>query len=232
MNQKTRSCPLTIHFTAGVLAASLSTCSAFASPVDWSDGFLLQTAGGLVNPAVLVGFNPQPEPPAYAGETQFSIVGGAAQLVVTDVSNPVGGLQNFQFLFGVASNAGPLQSFTVPPDPINDFRVGFSIDAGGVPVDLSAIVDVQSSSGGGIAPGSAVAFNPQPEPPAFGLGGFETYGLDFGVTSLSDVTLTLRIVDAAGEQLDLRAIPEPATLGMSLLALMAFGAASHRCRAG
>lgn len=219
MNKKTRSCPLTIHFTAGVLAVSLLTCSAFASPVDWSDSFLLQTSGGLVNPAVLVGFNPQPEPPAYTSETQLSIVGGAAQLVVTDVSNPMVGLQNFQFLFGVAANAGPLRSFVVPSDPINDFRLDFSINTGGGPVDFSAIVDVQSSSGGRIAPGSEVAFNPQPEPPALGLGGFETYGLDFGLTSLSDVTLTLHILDAAGAQVDLRAIPEPAAIVLCSLAV-------------
>ena len=65
-----------------------------------------------------------------------------------------------------------------------------------------------------MAPGSAVAFNPQPEPPATGFGIFGTYGLDFAVTMLSDVTLTLRIFDADGFQLNLVAVPEPASLAI------------------
>lgn len=38
--------------------------NAFASPADWSTSFLLQTTGGPIYPALLVTFNPQPEPPA------------------------------------------------------------------------------------------------------------------------------------------------------------------------
>jgi hypothetical protein len=215
---------------AGFLAAAALPHAASATPADWSSGFALQTAGGVVNPAILVAFNPQPEPPAYVGETLFSTVGGAAQLTVTGVSNPAGGPpQNFQFLFGVASLLGP-SAISFPPDPIKDFSIAFTIDAGGIPVAFTAEVDVTSSSGGGPAPGTAVAFNPQPEPPALGLGDFETYGLDFAVTSLSDVTLTLRILDAVGNQLDLTPIPEPATFALFGFGLAGLGFARHRER--
>jgi hypothetical protein len=77
---------------------------AVPSKPDWSNSIALRTIGGVVNPAVLIGFNPQPEPPAYIGDTLFSLPGGAAQFTITGVSNPPGGTpQNFQFLFGVAS---------------------------------------------------------------------------------------------------------------------------------
>jgi hypothetical protein len=219
-----------IFSAAGLLAISLLPRDASASPADWSSSFLMQTTGGVVNPAMLVAFNPQPEPPLWTGETLSSIVGGELRQKVTEVSNPAVGLQNFQFLFGVASNAGPLRSITFPPDPINDFRIAFSVDAGGAPVDFTAIVDVQSSSGGMMSPGSAVAFNPQPEPPAFGFGGFETYGLDFGVTSLSDVTLTVRIEDANGNRLNLVAIPEPGSLSLCVVAAAGLGMLRRSCR--
>ena len=138
------------------------------------------------------------------------------------MENPVGGLQLFRFLFDVGADAGPV-TVGHPPDPIHDFRFGFSIDVGGAPVDFTAVIDVFSTSGGVIAPGSEVSFNPQPEPPADGLFG-AGYGMDFGVTSLSDVTLSLRILDASGAALGLLRVPEPGTLALSGLVLLALTA--------
>lgn len=214
---------LTIVLITLVLGASLTLKNASASEANWSTGFLMETTGGTVNPALLVAFNPQPEPPAWTGETTSALVGGRLPTVleqkVTNISNPEEGLQNFQFLFAVASDAGSVLPI-IPPDPINEFRIGFSIIDGRSLGDFTAVVDVQSSSGGVMAPGSELMFNPQPEPPAFGFENWATYGLDFGMTSLSDVTLTVRIEDSAGNPLNLAAIPEPATQGMFLVALL------------
>ena len=218
----------TAFLAATILGCTAIAHSASASPVDWGKTFLLQTTGGTVNPGVLVGFNPQPEPPAFG--TLFSINDGVAELTITGVSNPVGGPpQGFQFLFGAAAPGGKT-GVVYPPDPINDFRIAFGIDFASGQSAFTAIVDVQSSSGGGIAPGSDVMFNPQPEPPATGFGNFDTYGLDFAMASLSDVTLTLRILDAAGNQLDLVAVPEPASAVMFGLALSGFGLVAWRRR--
>lgn len=50
--------------TFGWALATLSLApSATAASVDWSEAFALQARGAGLDPAVLVGFDPQPEPP-------------------------------------------------------------------------------------------------------------------------------------------------------------------------
>lgn len=214
------STPLTrktlLSLTALILLASIaSPRHAAASPANWGDGFPLLTVGGPVNPGVLVGFNPQPEPPGTAA-TLFTLVGGEAKLTIPNISDPPGAKQNFQFLLGVSSTQG---TPVITADPGTPFRVAFSIDLGSSAADFTAIVDVMSASGGVVALGSAVAFNPQPEPP----GGAVGYGVDFNMTSLSDVTLTLRIEDGAGNLVPLVVAPVPAVPGVSVwgMALLA-----------
>ncbi|MEX0887164.1 MAG: PEP-CTERM sorting domain-containing protein [Phycisphaeraceae bacterium] len=204
---------VTAQLAIGLAVSLAPGTDVTASPADWSKAVLLQTQGGVVNPGVLVGFNPQPEPPAYTGQTLFSVVDGVAQFTITDITNPDVGFQNFQFLFGVAGADGVAWSVDYPPDPINDFNIAFTRPGTTGLIGYHALIDVQSTSGGIMSPDSAVAFNPQPEPPAFGDGAFDTYGLDFGINSLSDVTLTVSITDLAGNAVDLVVVPEPATLG-------------------
>ena len=54
---------ITQRYLASLLFASIAMVAApHAGAVMWGDAFALQGAGGCINPAMLVSFNPQPEP--------------------------------------------------------------------------------------------------------------------------------------------------------------------------
>jgi hypothetical protein len=82
--------------------------------------------------------------------------------------------------------------------------------------------------GGVVNPAVLIGFNPQPEPPALGLGDFETLSVDFTVTTPLDVTLTLHIEDAQGNRLALTAVPAPASALLFAVALVLLGCARQR----
>lgn len=198
---------------AAIALVLAATVGARAGAVNWDHAFALQGSGGLVNPGVLIGFNPQPEPPARLTELDLSYPPDPV-LVLRDQENPVGGQQLFD-VFLALGHPGMQFSFAGPVQ-VNKTTVQTQArDATG-----SALFDIQfeivSSSAGIVDPASLVGFNPQPEPPAGYLGGF---GMTFGVDSLSDVFLTLRVFDAAGTQLSFTAVPAPG--GLALLALPA-----------
>ena len=71
--------------------------SATAASVDWSEAFALQARGAGIDPAVLVGFDPQPEPPATARAVLDLADRTSPILVLRDQSNPPGALQLFDF---------------------------------------------------------------------------------------------------------------------------------------
>jgi PEP-CTERM motif len=118
------------------------------------------TAGpsGYINPGVLVGFNPQPDPP-----------GDNAMPDLTNPYEPVftqPGVGEFTILFGIHDSAGSPVSFDLPTGgPI------YNSDKGEYEYNFLAAVGSQGFSVvldlGGFD-GSWQGFNPQPDPPGFG----------------------------------------------------------------
>jgi len=185
---------------------------------------LLATNGNApLSPGVIVGFNPQPDPPGTPDPTLD--LGNPA---LPAIQTPTVGGNAFRFLFALESpfvvgDVAPL-SFVLatPPDPDH---IAFEVRRGDAL--LFGVDAVASITGGGhLDPGSIVGFNPQPDPP-----GFQGFGVDFafgaltvnGLRSVGVATLSFEMHDAAGDLYSFQSVPEPATLasvalGVALLA--------------
>ena len=115
-------------------------------------GFALESHGGVINPGVLVGFNPQPEPPGKG-------------LTVLDLSNPFAPSffnpttgPGYSLIFAITGLGDAI--IPLPGAPNSDGRTSFEQTIGG------HVVDVLMTFGPGpVTPGSWVGFNPQPDPP-------------------------------------------------------------------
>ena len=200
---------------AVVVTAMWSAMPAQAGPaVDWARAFALSSGGGLENPALLVGFNPQPEPPAWLTNLDLSDPTRAV-MTIPGQTNP----QTFDFFIAAqkVQNAlpggAPTYGLDLPSLPADRYGSYSFILKGGVGGDVTVMLGFATSSGGLVDPGSDVAFNPQPEPP-------EPYadaalmGLQFEFTALSDAIVTLQLFDAAGTALTLAQVPAPAPLAL------------------
>jgi len=150
---------------------------------DNSIGFALKSQGGVVNPGVLVGFNPQPDPPGTP--IPFIALDDATFPVITQY--PPGpcapsACGSFQFQMSFLGVGTP--GLTDPPDPefigatpatadalpMDIDRTAFSFIADGHTFDVTLYV---------LGPGNVqdwVAFNPQPDPPGDGW----AVSFDFG----------------------------------------------------
>jgi hypothetical protein len=120
--------------------------------------FLATSGPGPVDPALLVGFNPQPDPP-----------GDNAAIDLRNPSDPSidqPGSGVFTILFGMHGHGpgGDPYSFTVPTGgPLISGRLAtFKLLAQGDGSVFQASFDISGYTGGW------VDFNPQPDPPGFG----------------------------------------------------------------
>lgn len=193
----------------GLLAASfIAAPQVHADVVDWGDAFALAGSGVNLNPALLVGFNPQPEPPAALN--QLNLLNDTTAAIT--ISAEPGA--EFTLFIGAYSGIQPTPFlFDLGAEPNESGEYEFMAFAGAEALTFE--LQVVSTSGGVPAPGTWVGFNPQPEPPAVGaFGGVgQGQGFTFGMTSLSDVTLTLRLFEEnAGEYLSLAQVPNPVPL--------------------
>jgi hypothetical protein len=184
--------------------------AASAAPIDWSDGFLLQGRGGVVSPLVLVGFDPQPDPPGDPVTRLDATSPVQPQLVIPNQSNPPGGVQLFD-LFLALEVAGvdlTIVPSVFPSDTVPTLELEVRQASRTGPLLFDVFFDFATSSGGLVEPGSVVGFDPQPDPPGqFGA----TFGLTLGFSRLSEVTVAMRTVDAQGNRLSLATVPEPSS---------------------
>lgn len=202
------------------LTASLVLASpALAASVDWSGAFALQSRGAASNPAVLVGFDPQPEPPAVRGTRLDLSERTAPLLVLPDQSNPPGGLQLFDFFLAVdVGQTIAIIPCVLPSDVAPRLELEVRADTATGPILFEIFADFSTSSGGLVDPGSVVGFDPQPDPPGeFGA----RFGLTLGFDKLSDVQVRFAMAPPDGAPRAFTQVPEP-----SALALLGFGVAA------
>ena len=200
-----------ITVMAMIVATDTAQATLLDQDVDWDNSFLFAGTGGIENPLVRVGFNPQPEPPA-GGMLTFGTPPDSEyppDPVITHSGDFNAGAP-FRLLFGISNDLG----LTILEGSIVDGPGDSSLLEFDVLNNLGALVfDVQleftTTSGG--SPIDWVAFNPQPEPPAIGANG-TAFGADFTFSSFSDASLAIRIHDAAGDIITLQQVPEPGTL--------------------
>lgn len=181
--------------------------------VDWSHAIDLQGTGGIENPIVRVGFNPQPEPPGHTGPGV-----NLTNPMMPVLTTPTEGEPDFEIFFAIANSGVLTINALGAPDPFGHFEFEVLYATSGAKA-YDVLFDITTSSGGVPDKMSWVAFNPQPEPP--GLPGAGTIGFDFYFTSLSEATLGMQVLDSSGRSFSFT--PEPATallFGLGSLVLL------------
>jgi hypothetical protein len=168
-------------------------------------GYLFDTWGGWANPGVIVGFNPQPDPP---GKPVLDIFDHTQIRIVQPGAGP------FNFVIAFPGMAGLLLPAVAPPNV--DGRTSFGFEYGGNVYDIGL-----AFAGPGPA-GSWTwgAFNPQPDPPGI----WESYQISFRGYDPS-VAVT---VSENGKYLNVGVAPELSTWAMMLIGFAGLGLAGRR----
>jgi hypothetical protein len=190
-------------FIAGVfLGASTGDQAAVLAPMKYLS---LDTSGGMLNPGVIVGFNPQPDPPgiptldlANAFEPKFI--------------QPPGAGPAFDFVLSFVGPPGLLLPAVQKPNA--DGVTTFTINWG----DHTFDVGLTFSGPGGVA--DWAAFVPQPDPPGIWFADVVTFG------GAADPMASLTISED-GSRLSF-STPEPATWALMGLGFAALGFMSMR----
>lgn len=166
--------------------------------------FDFATSGGPVNPGVLVGFNPQPDPPGDWVGT----------LDLADPAHPgflLPAVQHtYSLLLGLMLPGNPFTLVTGAPNSDGVAQWTATLGDGSV-----LQMDIQI---GGFA-GDWAAFNPQPDPPGIPPGDFA----EFTFTGDPDLHLSINEITPGGTHipLDFARVPEPASLALLLLPALA-----------
>lgn len=184
---------------------------------DGSPGFAVMSRGGVVNPVLLVGFNPQPEPPALPDAT--IMLGDGTEPLITQPATT----DSYTLVMSVIGSGIPTLGH--PPEPVMPAGAAASttslmFTAGGHDFVLSLALT---------GPGAVinwVSFNPQPEPPA------QWFGQQFSFSGLAtDPTLSFSLTED-GDALSFALVPTPlpATLPLLVGGLGVLGFCAQRRR--
>ncbi|MEN1729157.1 MAG: hypothetical protein AAGJ52_12025 [Pseudomonadota bacterium] len=208
---------LTAHLSGLIFALCLGLLSTAVSAGNILYRAQLEEVGDrFVPPAVLVGFDPQPEPPAgllMAGDLSsanprvvFTGIEGDSLPMLLGLG---GGQQRLARLTFLGSNCGTIRSFAVwplfrevvvPESCEGSFRLAARF------TDRSTLyLDVTISMSQGdlvMPPGRLVGFDPQPEPPAVPSFGLRVDGL--AEMDADTVTVDIRLTDEFGRSISLR----------------------------
>lgn len=203
--------------SAGPAAAS-QTAVSLSGPLPGDLHYFSTYGTGLVNPAVLVGFNPQPDPPGTP-PTTVDLVNPLAP----SITQP--GAGEFTILFGMhGASAGDPYSLVSPAGaPNSDGITSFFMTGDGSVFKVS--FDISGYQGGW------VGFNPQPDPPGDWADG--TVGYAFQGDPMVTWTVDIGSFDANGAfvgqgLLGFSEVPEPFTAALLLAALPGLAATRRR----
>ena len=184
-----------------------------SADVDWGKAttFFATGASGPENPVVLVGFNPQPEPPAALWD-----LSDPTRPTITFPAQPPEPVRIYM-AFNPAFGINPC----VAPDP-----GGFQFEITDAHT-YRVVVEASQSDGSQLDPASLVGFNPQPEPPGSGMPfGYEWQtmsgggGAGAGPAGPTTTTLSFQILDG-GVPLSLRVASQVPGLPISGLVALA-----------
>ncbi len=172
-----------------------------------SPGFALLSHGGPINPGVLVGFNPQPEPPGK-GATFIDLSRPFAPTLTNPSTDP-----GFSFLFALTGLGDAM--IPLPAAPNSDGRTRFRQEIDGHLVDVTLFFGP-----GPVDPGSWVAFNPQPDPPG------DAFGASFQFAGKEDPYAGFTIsIDGTPLSFTLAGgVPEPASWALMIAGFSLVGA--------
>jgi PEP-CTERM motif len=197
---------------APTIAGAAELLPAYTFP-DGSAGFEFRTSGGITNPGVLVGFNPQPDPPGFPTTTAdlrdptspvFDQTTGAIAYLVT-VSLLLPGTPSL-LLPAVLEADGSVRVTC-------DGSVAKACDGSVFQISLAFPADDVTSWS---------SFNPQPDPPGIYFSYLATFR--------GEPTFALSITDG-GNPLTFSPVPEPATWGLMTVGFVSLGALAMRRRA-
>ena len=209
---------------AGLAALSAPGVAGAANPYfapnyvfpDGITGFHLSTQGGNLNPGVLVGFNPQPDPPGTP--LPYLDLSLATHPIITsecDGSIPGACDGSFRFelaLTGLSGYEGHLLPAVQMPSADGLTLLDFTAD-GSV-----FVLSMVFSGPGGVS--SWASFNPQPDPPGDII---IPYDIIFG----GDASVALQLTEN-GARLSFGVVPEPSTWALMALGFATLGVLGYR----
>jgi hypothetical protein len=203
-------------FAAGAASAQIDHGPQFAPNYTFADGakgFSLISRGGPINPGVLVGFNPQPDPPGFGGDdgALIALLNPADPMLFSPATGPV------SFRLAI-EGLGDGSVIPLPDAPNADGFTETRAILGGHVFDIT----LRFLGPGPIVPGSWSSFNPQPDPPGDVLAGQLAFVGDpqmFFTISVDGDPLSFALAPPPS------GAPEPATWGLMLLGFGGMGAA-------